>query len=86
MHKLTFLYKTLKVARLAITDRIVLNHTNTELLAANIQKKRQAQCTEILYNGQGACVLSLKDIKKRRQLAKNKKRDKEAKKLAQKEK
>ena len=30
-----------------MADRIVLNRTNTELLAANIQKKRQAQYTGI---------------------------------------
>ena len=40
--KLTLLYKTFKAARLAMADRIVLNYTNTELLAANTQKKRQA--------------------------------------------
>lgn len=33
--KLTFLYKTLKAARLVIIDRVVLNPTNTKLLAAN---------------------------------------------------
>ena len=37
--KLTLLNKTLKAARLAIGDRIFLNCTNTELLAANLQKK-----------------------------------------------
>ena len=33
--KLTLLHKTLKAAKLAIADRIVLNCINTELLAAN---------------------------------------------------
>ena len=34
--KLTLLYKILKAARLAMTDRVILNRTNTELLVANI--------------------------------------------------
>ncbi len=33
--KLTMLHKTLKAARLAMADRIVMNCINTELLAAN---------------------------------------------------
>ncbi len=37
--KLTLLHKTLQAARLAMTDRIVLNHTNIELLSVNLQKK-----------------------------------------------
>lgn len=37
--QLILLHKTLKAARLAITDYIVLNRTNTELLAANTRKK-----------------------------------------------
>ena len=37
--KLTLLHKTLQAARLAMTDRIVLNHTNIELLLVNLQKK-----------------------------------------------
>ena len=37
--ELTLLHKTLKAARFAIADRVVLNLTNTELLAANIRKK-----------------------------------------------
>ena len=41
--KFILLSKTLKVARLAMADYIVLNCTNTELLAANTQKKQQAQ-------------------------------------------
>lgn len=32
------LYKTLKVARLAIANKVILNRTNTEVLAANTQK------------------------------------------------
>ena len=38
--KLTLLHKTLKAARLAMADRVVLNRTNTELLAANLRKKQ----------------------------------------------
>ena len=37
--KLTLLHKTFKVARLTISNRIVLDYTNTKLLATNIQKK-----------------------------------------------
>ena len=69
-----------------MADKMVLNRTNTELLAANTQKKRRAQQTGIVYDGQGARVLSLEDVKKRRQLAENKEKDKKAKQLAQKEK
>ena len=54
-----------------MADRVVLNHTNTELLATNTRKKRQAQQTGMAYNGQGAYVLSLEDVEKKRQLAKN---------------
>lgn len=43
--KLTLLHKILKAARLAIADRVVLNRTNTELLAANTRKKQRAQRT-----------------------------------------
>ncbi len=43
--KLILLHKTLKAARLAMADRVILNRTNTELLAANTQKKRQAERT-----------------------------------------
>ena len=46
--RLTLLHKTLKAARLAMADRIVLNCTNTELLAANKQKKWRAQRTKML--------------------------------------
>ena len=65
--KLTLLQKTLKVARLAMADSVILNHTNTELLAANIQKKRRAERIGIQYGSQGACVLSMKDVEDRRQ-------------------
>ena len=41
--KLTLLHKTLKAAKFAMADRIVLNRTNTELLAANTRKKQRAQ-------------------------------------------
>ena len=37
--KLTLLQKTPQAARLAMTDRIVLNRTNTKLLVANTRKK-----------------------------------------------
>ena len=84
--KLTLLLKTLKAARLAMADRIVLNCTNTEFLAAKVRKKQRAQCIGIQYNGQGACVLSLENVEKKKQLAENKRKDKEVKKLAQKEK
>ncbi len=84
--KLTLLHKTFKAARFAIADRVILNHTNTDLLAANTRKKRQAQRTGITYDGQNARVLSLKDVEKRRQLAENKEKDKKAKRLVQKEK
>ena len=77
--KLTIIHKTLKVARHAIADRVILNRTNMELLAANTQKKRQAQHTGLQYNSQGTQVLSLEDVEKRKELVKKKKRDKEAK-------
>lgn len=60
-------------------DRVILNRTTAELLAANTQKKRQAQRTCVQYNGQGARVLSLEDVKKRRELAEDNKGDKKAK-------
>ena len=68
-----------------MADRIVLNRTNTELFAANTRKKQRAQRTGIQYDGQGARVLSIEDVEKRRQLAENKKK-KEAKSQARKEK
>ena len=33
--KFTLLHKTFNVARFAMADRLILNHTNTELLAVN---------------------------------------------------
>lgn len=39
--KLIYLYKTLKATTLAITDWIVLNYKNTELLVRNIQKNHK---------------------------------------------
>ncbi len=48
-----------------MADRVVLNCTNTELLAANTRKKWQAQRTGIAYDGQGARVLTLEDVKKK---------------------
>ena len=83
--KLTLLHKTLKAARLAMADCIVLNRTNTELLEANTRKKQRAQRTGTQYDGQGARVLSLEDVEKRRRLAENKKKEKEAKSQAKKE-
>ncbi len=69
-----------------MADRVVLNRTNTVFLAANTRKKRRAQPTGIVYDGQGAFVLSLEDVEKRKQLVENKEKDKEAKLLAHKEK
>ena len=69
-----------------MTDRIVLNRTNTELLAANTRKKQRVQRTGLKNDGQGARVLSLEDVEKRRQLAENKKQEKEAKVEARKQK
>lgn len=77
--KFTIIHKTLKAARRAMADKVILNRTNTELLAANTQKKRRAQRTGLQYNSQSAQVLSLEEIEKRRKLAEEKKRDKEAK-------
>lgn len=37
--KFAILHKTLKAARLAMADSVVLSHTNTELLSANTRKK-----------------------------------------------
>ena len=63
--KLTLLHKTLKAARLAMADRVVLNRTNTELFAANTRKKQRAQHTGIQYDGQIARILSIEDVEKR---------------------
>ena len=69
-----------------MADRIVLNRTNTELLAANTRKKQRAQRTGTQYDGQGDRLLSLEDVEKRRQLAENKKKEKEARSQVRKEK
>ena len=69
-----------------MADRVILNRTNTELLAANTRKKQRAQRTGLQYDGQGARVLSLEDVEKRRQLAENKKREKKVKVEAKKQK
>ncbi len=79
--KLILLYKTLKAARLSMANRMLLNYTNTELLTVNTQKKRRVQRTGILYNDQSACVLSLEDVEKRRQVVENRRKDIKAKKL-----
>ena len=49
-----------------MTDRVVLNYTNTKLLAANTRKKRRAQQTRITYNSQSTHVLSLEDVEKKK--------------------
>ncbi len=49
-----------------MVDKVVLKRTNTDLLAANTRKKQQVQQTEIAYDGQGACVLSVEDVKKKK--------------------
>ncbi len=69
--KLTLFHKILKTAGLAMADRIVLNRTNTERLAANTQKKQRAQRTGTQYDGQGARLLSLEDVEKKKRLVKN---------------
>ena len=84
--KFNLLHKTLKAARLAMADRVILNRTNTELLAANTQKKQRIEHTGIHYDSQGARVLSMKDVEYRKRLAENKKKNKKAKQSAQKEK
>lgn len=38
--KLTLLDKILKIARLAMVNRFILNHININLLAANTRKKQ----------------------------------------------
>ena len=69
-----------------MADRVILNRTNTELLAANTHKKRRTERTGTQYGSQGARVLSMKDVEDRRRLAENKKKDKEAKQSVQKDK
>lgn len=46
-----------------------INHTNKELLLANTQKKRRTQRTGLQYDGQGARVLSLEDVCRRKKMA-----------------
>ena len=41
--KLTIIHKILKAARHIMADKVILNCTNMELLAANMQKKRRAK-------------------------------------------
>lgn len=65
---------------------MVLNRTNTDLLAANTRKKQRTQRTGLQYDGKGAQVLSLEDVEERRQLAEKKKMDKEARLQAKKQK
>ncbi len=84
--QLTLAQKTLKAARFAIAGRVILNRTNTELLAAKSRKKQRAQRIGLQYDGQGARFLSLEDVEKRKQLAENKKREKEDKVEARKQK
>lgn len=62
-----------------MADRVVLSRTNTELLAANTRKKQRAQRIGLQFDGQEVRFLSLEDVEKRRQLAENLKKDKEAK-------
>lgn len=54
-----------------MANRIVLNCTNTELLAANMRKKQRAQRIGIQYNDQGARILSIEGVEKRKELADN---------------
>ena len=61
-----------------MTDRIVLNRTNTELLAANTREKQRPHRTGTQYDVQGDRGLSLEDVEKRRQLTENRKKEKEA--------
>ncbi len=69
-----------------MADPVILDCTNTELLVANTRKKQLAQHICLQYDGQEARVLSLEDVEKRRQLAGKKKREKEAKVEARKQK
>ncbi len=41
-----------QLLRVAMADKVVLNRTNTELLAPNTQKKQQEQCIGIQYDSQ----------------------------------
>ena len=78
--KLTLLHKNLKAAKLAMVDGIVLNHTNIELLAANnYTKKTTSSMYGYLIRWSRSSPMSLEDIEKNRQLAENKKKEKESK-------
>ena len=48
--KLIIIYKTLKAVKYTIANKIILNYTNTELLAANMQNKQQTQYTHLQFN------------------------------------
>ncbi len=58
---------------------IILNYINTKLLAMKTYKKQRAQYIGTQYNSQKACMLSLEVVEKRRRLAKNKEKEKQAK-------
>ncbi len=76
---LILLNKALKAARLAMADRVILNRINTEIFAANTQKKWWVEHTRIQYGSQGAGFFGMKDVEDRKELAENKKKYKEAK-------
>lgn len=75
--KLTFLHKIFKVTKLTMANCIVLNCTNIEFLAVNIQKKQRVQCTGIQYNSQRAYILSMNNVKKKK-LANSRKKGKKS--------
>lgn len=79
MSKLIIIYKTLKAARCAIVNEVILNYTYTKFFAVNMQKKQQTQHISLQYNSKGAWVLSLEDVEKWRKLVRKKKREKKAK-------
>ena len=66
--KLTLLHKTLKAARLAMADRVVLNHTNTECNPENAESRpqRRSHCYHfhsrywyphpLVYNVRKSCL------------------------------
>lgn len=64
--KLVILRKILKTAKLTITNHVVLSRINMKLLAANTHKKQQVQYTNLQYDGQKACILSLQNLEKRK--------------------
>ncbi len=49
-----------------MADRVILNRINTEFLRPIHEKKQRAQRTGLQYDGQGARVLSLEDVKKKK--------------------